>query len=263
VPVLKSEKQELFAQELSKGLSIVQAARNAGFTEKSAQTTGSHLAKDSAVIARVAELKSKVAEYQSKAAKVALEQALEQMPTREAAFVLQAVRERQYRLSVIQDLVDRLRMVIDERAAAGRKDHQGVPGAGTGLLVRTLKSLREGKKIKIHEFWELDGVTIQKLYDGLKQAAIEAGEWQEEARSQPLQGPDLSHLTPEQLFAEQRILREAMEQIEAVRSGERPPVMLEAAAEIVDAQEEAADQPGVSSVPDADLAGPDGLIDRD
>lgn len=268
MPALKTEKRELFAQELSKGLSIVQAARNAGFTGKSAQTTGSHLAKSKDVIARVAELKSKVTEYQSKAAKIALEQALETMPTREAAFVLQAVRERQYRLTVIQDIVDRLRMVIDERAAAGRVLGDGAaPGAGTGLLVRTLKSLRDGKKIKIHEFWEIDGVTIQKLYDGLKQAAIEAGEWQEEARAQPQQGPDLSHLTPAQLFEEQRILREAMEGIERVRAGDLAPVMLEAAAGSVrDATEEtadSADSAGIPAVPAVDLTGQDRLIDRD
>ena len=129
------------------------------------------------------------------------------------------------------------------------------------------RQLRDGKKIKIHEFWEIDGVTIQKLYDGLKQAAIEAGEWQEEARAQPQQGPDLSHLTPAQLFEEQRILREAMEGIERVRAGDLAPVMLEASAGSVrDATEEtadSADSAGIPAVPAVDLTGQDRLIDRD
>ena len=157
--------------------------------------------------------------------------------------MLQAVRERQYRLTVIQDIVDRLRMVIHERAAAGRVLGDGAaPGAGTGLLVRMLKSLRDGKKIKIHEFWEIDGVTIQKLYDGLKQAAIEAGEWQEEARAQPQQGPDLSH------FNARASLRGAADTARGDggdREGEGrdlAPVMLEASAGSVrDATEETAD----------------------
>lgn len=48
------------------------------------------------------------------------------------------------------------------------------------------------------------------------------------------QFPDVSHLTPEQLFAEQRILRETRERLEAVHAGKPDPLMIEAAAESVE-----------------------------
>jgi hypothetical protein len=50
-------------------------------------------------------------------------------------------------------------------------------------------------------------------------------------------GPDLSGLTSEQLFEEQRILREAMQQIEAVRTGKSQLVLIEAAMGTVEAIE--------------------------
>jgi hypothetical protein len=231
VATLKSEKRELFSHSIANGLNKTQAALNAGFSAKSAQCTGSTLSRDPMIIARVAELKAMVANATAKAVEESFSAALAEVPSRAAAFVAQAVRERQYRLTVIQDIVDRLRMVIDERAAAGRAMGEGAaPGAATGLLVRTLKSLREGKRSVIKEFWEIDGVTIQKLYDGLKQAAIEAGEWQEEGRVLPPATVDVSHLTPEQVLAEQRVLRRAKEEIEAIRTQKEPATLIEASA---------------------------------
>jgi hypothetical protein len=53
--------------------------------------------------------------------------------------------------------------------------------------------------------------------------------------------PDLSDLTPEQLFAEQRILRETQERLGAVRAGRTDPLMIEAAAGSV--EEVAGDEP--------------------
>jgi len=55
------------------------------------------------------------------------------------------------------------------------------------------------------------------------------------------QSPDLSHFTPEQLFTERRILREARERIEAVHAGKPDPLMIEAAAGLV--AEVAGDEP--------------------
>jgi hypothetical protein len=220
VPVLPTERQELFAHGLAKKLKPIHAARNAGFTGSSISVTASRLAHDANVLARVEELKLILANVQAKAETMALAACVAELPAKTASFIATEVRERTYRLNVLQDVVDRLRMVIDERAAAGRAIGEGAaPGASTGLLVRTLKSLRDGKKVKIHESWEIDGVTIQKLYDGLKQAAIEAGEWQEEGRVLPPATVDVSDLTDEQLFEEQRILREARERLEANRAG--------------------------------------------
>jgi hypothetical protein len=49
---------------------------------------------------------------------------------------------------------------------------------------------------------------------------------------------DVSGLTPEQLFQEQRVLREAREKIEAVRTGRSLAVMIEARTGTVEAIEE-------------------------
>jgi hypothetical protein len=44
----------------------------------------------------------------------------------------------------------------------------------------------------------------------------------------PAGPPDVSDLTPEQLFAEQRILRECRERLEAIHAGKPDPLMIEA-----------------------------------
>ena len=60
------------------------------------------------------------------------------------------------------------------------------------------------------------------------------GLWDEKQLHPVDPGPDLSHLTTEQLFEEQRILRETMERIEAVRRGQPVPRILEAGAGTVE-----------------------------
>jgi hypothetical protein len=65
---------------------------------------------------------------------------------------------------------------------------------------------------------------IREARECLKQAAIEAGERQEVGRVLPPATVDVSHLTPDQLFAEQRVLREAREKIEQIRAGKPGPV---------------------------------------
>jgi hypothetical protein len=117
------------------------------------------------------------------------------------------VNNRQYRITLLAQMIDELRSP-DARV---RRD--------SGIVVAAYREAREC----------------------LKQVAIEAGEWQEE---RPLSQPafeDLSHLTSEQLFAEQRILRETNERLEAIRAGRPDPLMIEAAAGSV--EEVAGDEP--------------------
>ena len=163
-------------------------------------------------------------------------QAVDRVLAREnEPFVVSLIRERAYRHAVYQDIVDRLHRLIAARAEA-YKDVR--PGGDTGLLVETTRSLRKGKKTIIVREYAIDGAVLSELRQYTRQAAIEAGEWQEEARAhQPPPGPDLSGLTSEQLFEEQRILREAMQQIEAVRTGKPQPVLIEAAMGTVEAIE--------------------------
>ena len=75
-------------------------------------------------------------------------------------FVAGQIAERQYRLAVYQDVVDRLRMVIDERAAAARalpKD-QIVPGGSSGLLARRQKMLGSGLRAALGQRAGISGI---------------------------------------------------------------------------------------------------------
>jgi hypothetical protein len=113
-----------------------------------------------------------------------------------APFVRAQVNNRQYRITVLAEMIDELRSP-DARV---RRDG--------GLIVAAYREAREC----------------------LKQVAIEAGEWQEEGRVlPPATTIDYSDYTDEQLFEEQRILREARERLEANRAGRPPAKLLEAA----------------------------------
>jgi hypothetical protein len=95
----------------------------------------------------------------------------------------------------------------------------------------TQEILREARGTKNHV------IALQAIGRIERQLELEArllGELDDSAKVaagiQASQLPDVSHLTPEQVLAEQRILREARERIEAVRAGKPDPVMIEASA---------------------------------
>jgi hypothetical protein len=106
------------------------------------------------------------------------------------------VNSRQYRVTVLAEMIDEL------RAPEARVRRDGGPNVA---------AYREAREC-------------------LKQVAIETGEWQEEGPRTPPATVDVSHLTDEQLFAEQRILRECRERLEAIHAGKPDPLMLEAGA---------------------------------
>ena len=86
------------------------------------------------------------------------------------------------------------------------------------MLVRTHKSVRDGKKSKIIDEFAIDGVTIQKLLDTLKQAAIEAGEWSEkqDVTLRPAAEPgavDYSKMPLETLLAARQKMIEAQQML--------------------------------------------------
>ena len=132
-------------------------------------------------------------------------------------FVAGQIAERQYRLAMLQDLLDRLLALIEERAVAYRDVK---PGGTSGLLMRRVRMIGTGKNTVRIEEYTFDRAVVTEILVGLKQAAIEVGDWGKKPDPAVSQGPDLSYLTPEQLFAEQRILREAREAIEKVRTGQ-------------------------------------------
>lgn len=82
-----------------------------------------------------------------------------------------------------------------------------------------------GKNTVRIEEYTFDRAVVTEILAGLKQAAIEVGDWGQKPSPAVSQGPDLSHLTPEQLFVEQRIWREARERVAAVHEGRPDPLM--------------------------------------
>jgi hypothetical protein len=192
MPVLPNSRHERFVQSIVAGGTATAAYTAAGYSRNGAAQSAQRLLRDVKIQARKAELEEKVA----------------------VTFVAGQIAEREYRMGVYQDSVDRLRALIDDRAVAYR---DVTPGGATGLLVQRVRSIRRGKKnIVIHEY-AVDVTLLAELRTTLKQAAIEAGNCQEEKRQpHPNDGlPDVSHMTVEQLYAERRALAEARRLLDA------------------------------------------------
>jgi transposase-like protein len=71
-----------------------------------------------------------------------------------------------------------LRMISERKARYAGEDH---PGAATGLLVKTYKSIGSGAAAYAEIEWAVDRPLIQALLEVQKQAAIELGQWSERA----------------------------------------------------------------------------------
>lgn len=68
---------------------------------------------------------------------------------------------------------ERMRLVIDQRAAAGGD----VPGAGTGLLVKTYKAIGSGESAFAQPEWSVDTGLLREMRELEKQAAQDLGQW--------------------------------------------------------------------------------------
>jgi hypothetical protein len=79
------------------------------------------------------------------------------------------------RLGRLNEVVQALLQVRDERAQDPSR--QGVPGAGSGLLVRTLKQVGSGATAQVVEEWSIDPVWLRELREYQEAAARELGEW--------------------------------------------------------------------------------------
>jgi hypothetical protein len=146
LPVLKNARRELFCHGIAKVLTQTQAAKNAGFSARTAESAGSRLAKNVKVQARIAELRELIV----KLGDGAVTEAEIEAQGEPASFISTRVRERQYRLTIYQETVDGLRALIDQRAAE-YKDIS--PGGASGLLVRTVRMIGRGKNAtRIEEY---------------------------------------------------------------------------------------------------------------
>lgn len=213
MPVLKLEKWEAYCQHIASGLTVEQAVKLAGFSPNGASAAGARLNRDPRIQARITELRVTVLKE--------LEASTTPANLQARKYVRQQVQDRAYRIAVIQDNLDRLRMIVDERAEA-YKDVK--PGGRSGLLVRTVRTVGAGKNAREIEEYAIDKVALSEMREHLRHAAIELGEWAEDAPPPALPEPDadLADRTTEELFAEQAILNKAIEEIEAMRAGRKP-----------------------------------------
>src|SRR5450432_4783248 len=95
------------------------------------------------------------------------------------------ISSRNARVQALQDRWDRLRQVIDERAAS--PDFAGVPGGTTGLLMKDYKGKDADTPV-----YKVDAGLLAELRNHEKQAAEELGQWGEK---RPLSGEGVEPLT--------------------------------------------------------------------
>lgn len=69
-----------------------------------------------------------------------------------------------------------LQRVIEERAADGASNWEGVPGMATGLLVHTEKSIGGGENAQVVDEFEVDRSVLQELLALEESAAEELGQ---------------------------------------------------------------------------------------
>lgn len=92
------------------------------------------------------------------------------------------LRVKEYRLNKLNDLLERIDMIIEGRA----NDMSGIPGGDSGLLIRKYKSVGGfyGEKVTEYAF---DAALVSEIRELMKQAAQEVGEWTEKTE---LSGPN-------------------------------------------------------------------------
>jgi hypothetical protein len=91
--------------------------------------------------------------------------------------------ERENRVAALNDRWHRMRAVIEARA----EEHRGVAGGESGLLVKTVRTVRvedgggtgRGKKRVDLAEYAVDGVLLRELREHEKQVAMELGQWAE------------------------------------------------------------------------------------
>jgi hypothetical protein len=114
--VLENSKHEQFALRVAKGVSATKAYVSAGYSAAGAKVSASRLLTNANVCSRIREIQETLS-----AGTIALE-----------------ISSRNARVQMLQNRWDRMRRVIDERAASPA--FADVPGGTTGLLVKDFKA---------------------------------------------------------------------------------------------------------------------------
>lgn len=81
---------------------------------------------------------------------------------------------REKRVEVLQDMHNRLLVVIDERSKDAAM--QNVPGGRTGLVCKSLKGIGKGKDFQVVEVFETDTAILKELRGLEEQIAKELGQ---------------------------------------------------------------------------------------
>lgn len=161
MPVLSNQKHEKFASGVASGLSASESYVKAGYSKGGAEASASRLLRNAKVRARVAELSAKVTEQ-----------------------VIQvSIANRNDRLSALNERWLLMRQVRKERSAEMMRGGKAlVPGAGTGLLARTVKIIGSGPRAKMIAEFVFDAALAKEERLCEEHAAKELGQWLEKAK---------------------------------------------------------------------------------
>jgi len=171
VPVLKKVKWEVFAQGIAiQRLSTTDAYINAGYKKAGAASNAAVLRRNHSISFRIDELQNQVV----------------------AQVVKQEITERNARVSALQDRWQRMRRIIDERAA--EPIMATVAGGRTGLLAHTKKAIGA----EVYDLFEIDVAMLREMRGIEQQAAQEMGQWQERSQVAQVWDGRLESLTPQQ-----------------------------------------------------------------
>jgi HAMP domain-containing protein len=180
MPVLSNSKREQFALAIAKGVSAAKAYTSAGYSECGAKQSAARLLRNADVRSRVAHLQAELS-----AGTISLE-----------------ISSSNARVQALQDRWDRMRQVIEQRAAS--PDFVKVPGGTTGLLCRDLRC-------KDTPVYKLDTGLLAELRAHEQQAAQELSQWQ--TRS-VVEEPKVIEVTPAARALASMLSLEQLEELE-------------------------------------------------
>jgi hypothetical protein len=147
MPVLSNSKHEQFALAIAKGVGLAEAYISTGYSECGAKQSAARLLRNATIRSRVAQIQAELS-----VGTIALE-----------------ISSRNARVRALQDRWDRMRQVIDQRAAS--PDFAKVPGGTTGLLCRDLRC-------RDTPVYKVDTGLLAELRAHEQQAAQELSQWQ-------------------------------------------------------------------------------------
>lgn len=128
--------------------------------------TDSAIAAEAHITKRTLERWKRQPEFQARVAFI--------VDTYRQAILTQGIADRVNRITALNDRWERMKRVIDERAA--EPSMTGVPGGTTGLLVRTYKAMKAGKDVKVLTEYTVDTGLLAQLNAVEMQAAKELGQ---------------------------------------------------------------------------------------